>query len=208
MDLAAWDMRLLSAERQLGLSDGFKFVYGRWTTLQTGRVAFLSLNPGVAPPGAALRTVSDERGNSYEVEQATTRSPITDQFLRLCVLLGACPGDVMAGVVVPFRSQRWACLSTHQQSTSLALGREFWSEPLTRTDLSLIVVCSDEAASIVVELTSAQLVETISSGWGNVRIRRFATADGRRVVQLPHLSTFKLLSRSSCSAPLREALFK
>ena len=82
MDRDFWFDRLTAEERRLDLSGGFKFLYGPWKGLETARIAFLSLNPGQAPVEAELRVVSDERGNSYEVERTTTLSPITEQVER------------------------------------------------------------------------------------------------------------------------------
>ena len=88
MNRSDWHDRLVAAEAALGLRDGFRFVYGRWDSLATGRVAFLSLNPGRAPSDTEMREVSDERGNSYAVERLTTVSTITDQALRCFAFLG------------------------------------------------------------------------------------------------------------------------
>ena len=200
---AAWQARLEQEERRLSLSSGFKFVYGPWATLTTARIAFLSLNPGAPPDGADLRTVSDERGNSYVVEQATTRSPITDQYLRLAALLGVDPSAVLAGVVNPFRSASAADLTAQQQAAGLALGEEFWRGPLSRADLQRIVTSGREAGDFVARLLGARLDAEVASGWGTVTLRRLRTHDGRVIVQLPHLSRFKLLSRPACVGPLR-----
>ena len=135
-------------------------------------MAFLSLNPGRAPIDADKRTISDERGNSYEVEEYTTKSPITDQFLRLARFLGCPLKDILTGVVAPFRSDECVGLSDQQKSGALALGWKFWVDPLRRHDLRLILACSKEAATLVVDITDASLeIETLA-GWGNVKLRR------------------------------------
>lgn len=201
-----WQRTLAAHEQRLGLTEGFKFLYGPWSTLTTGGFAFLSLNPGVAPDGADLRTVSDERGNSYVVEQLTTRSPITDQYLRLAELVGVDPSAILAGVVIPFRSASVAKLTTEQRSTGLDLAADFWREPLARPALRTIVASGQEAGDFVVNLLAAHPDSVVPSGWGGIVLRRFRTPDGRAVVQLPHLSRFKLLSRPACMQPLRTVL--
>lgn len=65
MDRDGWQQLLTAEETKLQFSQGFKFLYGPWSSRAGLEVAFLSLNPGRAPPFAELRTVSDERGNSY-----------------------------------------------------------------------------------------------------------------------------------------------
>lgn len=201
-----WFARLCEAEPALGLSDGFKFLCGPWSTRSSARVAFLSLKPGRPPDDADLRVVSDERGNSYRVERATTHSPITEQFLALAEMLGEEPDAILAGFVAPFRAIAWTDLDTRQQEEALALGRAFWTEPLNRADLQLIVACSRAAAELVCAVTRAVPELEVMAGWGNLKLRRHRTHDGRRVILLPHLSRFRLLGRPTSEAALREIL--
>ena len=206
MDLRYWKQALADEEKRLGLDDGYKFVFGPWDTLNHAEIAFLSLNPGKCPDDFVKRTISDERGNSYEVEQDTTISPITNQFLLLARLLGVAPGEVLTGVAAPFRSHQWSDFSRRQRSESLALGRRFWTVPLKRPDLRLILVCSKEAAKLVVDVTGASFDIETPAGWGNVKLRRYRCGGGKVVVHLPHLSRYRLLGRTLSEAALREIL--
>lgn len=206
LDHAGWQGLLAAEERRLGLTQGFKMLYGPWSSLGTASVAFLSLKPGAAPPGADLRTVSDERGNSYKIERSTTVSPITEQFLALAALLGHAPREILSGVVAPFRAAAWEEMTAAQKDGALALGRRFWAGPLARPDLRLVLAVSQEAADLVVALTGAALEAEIPAGWGNLRLRRYRTGDGRTVVHLPHLSRFRLLSRASSREAVARAL--
>ncbi len=200
-----WFDRLAEEERRLGLRDGFKMVFSPWRLLGRAEVAFLSLNPGPPPDGADLRTVTDERGNSYEVERWTTRSAITPQFLRLAERLGRLPGEILCGVASPFRSDRWTGLTLAQRQAGLALGREFWAAALDRPGLRLIMAVSVEAAALATEATGGSWSDSFESGWSPTSIRVGRTARGARLVHLPHLSRFKLLSRPACEAPLARA---
>lgn len=200
-----WDILLKHAEEELGLTKGYKFLYVPWKTLNSASVTFLSLNPGRAPDAADMRVVADERGNSYEVEQYTTKSNITAQFMRFAEFLGCAPNDILTGVVAPFRSDGWAELSSTQKRRSLELGYAFWSEPLRHPDLKVITVCSEEAASMAVDITDASLDEVLDSGWGTIKIRRYRTPQGQLIVHLPHLSRFRLFGRPESEGPLRKA---
>ncbi len=206
MDRESWQGRLEELEPAIGLTDGFKFLYCPWATLDRARVAFVSLNPGLPPPGADLRCVSDERGCSYEIEQGVTLSPITDQYLSMCRFIGVAPSDVLAGVAFPFRSGRWCDLTSEQMEYGLRVGEEFWSSALTRGKLALVIVCSSEAASLIVRLTSAELLRVTAAGWGSQVIRVFRSASGVRVVHLPHLSRFRLFGRVASEMALKDAL--
>jgi hypothetical protein len=200
----SWRRRLEAEELELSFADGFKFRYGRWITHATAQVAFLSLNPGVAPDGVDLRTVSDEGGNSYVIERETTRSPITDQDLRMAAFLGAVPSAILAGGVIPFRSARMADLSPQQRAAGLALAAEFWREPRALT-------FGHRGSRSGGERLRGRLPRGDARGRGSVRVgnqrlRRFRTPDGRAIVHLPHLSQFKLFSRGRCMEPLAAAL--
>ena len=206
MDRDYWIKELEESEIKLGFSDGYKFVYGPWATLEKAEVAFLSLNPGRAPDGAGKRTISDERGNSYEVERRNTKSPLTKQFLLLAQLLGRRPADILTGVVAPFRSDNWSGLGGRQRKISLAIGRRFWTGPLSRPDLRLIIACSGEATKLVADIIGAALDGEAAAGWGNIKLRRYLSLRGKVVVQLPHLSRFRLLGRERSERKVRAFL--
>lgn len=123
-----WSERLKSEEEKLGFSDGYKFLYAPWHTIGLADTFFLSLNPGRPPRDANLFTLSDERGNSYEVERSTTASPITEQFLRLAGMLSLRPSDIPAGAAIPFRTRRWSEFSGQQKRAAMTIGHEFWAQ--------------------------------------------------------------------------------
>ncbi len=201
-----WHQRLVAVEAELGLRDGFRFVYGPWATLQTGRIAFLSLNPGRASSNSVMQEVSDERGNSYAVERYTTLSPITDQALRAFSVLGAQPHEVLAGVVCPFRTPSWNDLTKEKRDQALALGREFWSQPLQRPGIELIVCCSTEASKAAVTWLAARHEASASAGWGDIAIHRYRTGTGVPILALPHLSRFRLFGRPQSEEAIRKLL--
>jgi hypothetical protein len=201
-----WHKRLVATEAELGLSDGFRFVYGPWSTLKAGRLAFLSLNPGRAPSTTNTREISDERGNSYAVEQHTTLSPITDQALKAFSFFGAEPNEVLTGVVCPFRTPSWGDLSRAQQTQALTLGRAFWKDPLDRSDLDMIICCSNDATRAVTGLLDARHEASLPAGWGNIQIHRYRTRSGVPILALPHLSRFRLFGRPQSEAAIRTLL--
>lgn len=196
---------LASKEQELGFTEGFKLLYCPWRTIDVADTLFLSLNPGRPPRDIDdPRTVSDERGNSYVVERLTTNSPITEQFLKFCGFLGADPDHVLAGVVYPFRSNAWSDLTPQQKKVGLRIGTELWTKVLNESNIKRIVALSNEATSVVTSIKGAKLSRTISSGWGPTKLKSFDSPDGTSIVQLPHLSQFKLFSRADCHEPLRE----
>jgi hypothetical protein len=177
-------------------------LYAPWATIGSTDTVFLSLNPGRPPAGAELETLSDERGNSYEVERYTTASPITAQFLALANLLQLRPIEILTGVVSPFRSDRWGQVPVEKRKVALRLGKQFWDQVFKVRRPSRVIACGPEAAEVASDALGARFELSAPSGWGEVSLRRFRAHDGAAVIQLPHLSTFKLLSRAECRAPL------
>ncbi|MBP9048869.1 MAG: hypothetical protein WAT35_15135 [Tabrizicola sp.] len=208
MDRDGWQQLLTAEETKLQFSQGFKFLYGPWSSRAGLEVAFLSLNPGRAPPFAELRTVSDERGNSYLIEASTTVSPLTQQFLTFAARVASPPEAILTGVVAPFRTDDWKGASLAQRRAMLSLGRSFWREPLIDARLRLIVAVSDEAAALAVELTGAKFDGKRPAGWGDLVIRRYRLPNGGVIAHLPHLSRFRLFGRPQSEDALDWALEK
>lgn len=192
----SWSARLRQAEAAHGFDQGYKLLYCPWRTLGSSDLTFLSLNPGRPPNDAELRVVSDERGNSYEVERLITQSPLTDQFLKMCGFLQVEPARVLTGVVAPFRSAGWDELLRTQREAALDIGRAFWAEALMEPGRrGPIVVCSNQAARLVVDILGAHHKVSFPAGWGNTRVHRFRGEKGQTVVHLPHLSRYRLFGR-------------
>lgn len=206
MDRDGWQRHLVEEEARQGFSKGFKFLYGPWETREGAEVAFLSLNPGRAPAMADIRTVSDERGNSYAVEATTGVSPLTQQFLAFAARIGSPPEAILTGVAAPFRTDNWGSTSLAQRQAMLSLGRLFWREPMAGRRLRLVVAISNEAAALAVELTGAKAMSEHPAGWGNLMIRRYQLPNGGSVVHLPHLSRFRLFGREQSGTALDWAL--
>ena len=200
-----WLKKLETVEQLHQFTDGFKLLYCPWKTIEVAEIAFISLNPGKPPAGAELRVLSDERGNSYEIEQHITRSPITSQFIKFSSFMNIEPNSILTGVMCPFRSNRWEDFSYQQKQAGINLGREFLYEVTTKK-LKTIVSLGNETTQTIKDLFDAKLTQEIASGWGEIKLRRFLAANAINIIQLPHLSTFKLFSGEKYREPL-ETIF-
>jgi hypothetical protein len=207
MNREHWNDLLKNAETSHGFAEGFKLLYCPWSVLGGSEMTFLSLNPGsLLPNNTEIRCVSDERGNSYEVERYTTRSPITEQFLRMCDFTGIKPNEVLTGVAAPFRSANWNAQSRDQREANEAIGQNFWGEALhNKNRHGPVVVCSEPAMKLVATVTSAKLEATLPAGWGSISIRRYRADNGASIIQLPHLSRFRLFGRPESEFYLKQA---
>ncbi len=190
-------------ERQYSFKEGYKILYCPWDTIGKSDVAFISLNPGRPPSNADLKILSDERGNSYEVEKFTTESPLTQQFLEMCRFINRKPASILTGVACPFRGDRWNDFSIEQRNAGLDIGRKFWSQVLD-DKIKMIVTLGNEATELVVDIKNAERDLITNSGWGNYNLKRYKSKDNVEIIQLLHLSTFKLFSRANCREPLKK----
>lgn len=202
MEPSLWRQRLCKTAEQYEFQDGYKLLYCPWENIHTSQIAFISLNPGVLPDYEVKETLSDERGNSYEVEQLYSKSPFTEQFLKMCHLLGIEPHKVLTGVIHPFRSHRWRNLSKEQRIAGLDIGRDFWSVALS-PQVHTIIVSGNTACDEVVQITRSRIKKRLDSGWGTCQFEVYETLTKQRLIKLPHLSTYKIFSRSQCASSLQ-----
>lgn len=189
-------------ESLYNFNNGYELLCCPWSTLDSSKIAFISLNPGKPPNIKQLKMISNESGNSYEIDRYMTKSPITEQYLKLCNFLKKKPKEILTGMACPFRGNRWDNFNIKQKIAGLEIGHYFWSKVLNK-NISLIIVLSNEATKLIVNLKNAELDEEINSGWGNYKVRRYRNNKNVTIIQLPHLSTFKLFSRKECLDPLK-----
>tara|TARA_B100000780_G_C21077515_1_gene433826 strand:- start:100 stop:1038 length:939 start_codon:yes stop_codon:yes gene_type:complete len=193
---------LKSVEKKYNFSDGFKLLYCPWSNISSSNIAFISLNPGNAPENAELRMVSDERGNSYEIEMDITKSPINEQFMKLCDFLEKKPSDFLTGAAIPFRSNNWDSLSKEQKIAGVEVGISLWKEILG-SNIKTIIVTGEEACKIVLKIKSAKLKLSIPSNWSNTKLKKYISEDGTEIFSIPHLSSYRLFLRDKSIKQLK-----
>jgi len=198
------ELRKLGSENEL--TEGFHLLYNPWELLFEAKVAFLSLNPGRAPLGKEVELVCEPLGNSYKLERDSTKSPLTAQYLQLLELLELSPSEVLTAAYIPFRSNRWVDLTEPQKKSCLIFSRNFWAEYLK--DKELVICCGSMVFDEVSRLVGCGIDNIcVPSGWGRTQIKLAKFNSGKsRVVGLPHLSSYKLLSRLECRKILKSTL--
>ncbi len=190
-------------EKKYKFKDGYKMLYCPWNTIGNSEVAFISLNPGKPPNIAELKLLSDERGNSYELERNTTESPLTQQFLEMCSFINRKPSSILTGVACPFRGDRWSDFSREQKNAGLEIGSMFWSKVLD-DKIKMIITLGNEATQSIINIKNAKPELVINSGWGKYNLKRYKTKNNLEIIQLLHLSSYKLFSRVNCKEPLKK----
>ena len=124
MDRDTLSKQLEKVELDFDFNDGYQLLYCPWGTLGSHEIACISINPSLRE-GHRKRMLSDERGNSYQVEEHQELSPITKQILKLCRRLGKQPDQLLMGTICPFRSDSWKDLRRDVKDVGLKIGKEF-----------------------------------------------------------------------------------
>lgn len=137
------------------------------------------------------------------MERETTQSPITEQFIKFCSFLGVNPADMLTGVAMPYRTDRW---SKSRDDANLDIGFEFWTQVIAANPIARLFCLGRDAERMAVKLTGARLAAEISSGWGEYTIRRHETSNGLKVFGLLHFSTFKMMSNETCVRQLQRLI--
>jgi hypothetical protein len=192
---------------RLGYTLGWRFLMCPEARLDDADVAIITLNPAGKYRGGA--EWSQELGNAYAIESwgkaASGASPLQQQIQRLCILLGRQADTVLAATFVPFRSPRWSSLPN--QNEARAFSKELWKWALTRSPAKLFLcVGKNVVGPDLAILLNASKLPSIPTGWGQVTIDRYQATDGRLIVSLPHLSTFKLFSRETYVSAFKNSI--
>jgi hypothetical protein len=199
---------LIEAEyKRRGYRLGWRFMMSPERMLQTASIAVVGLNPGGR--GVHGPSWSQERGNAYLIEDWAGHppgyAPLQVQVQKMCALAGSDIQTTFAAQFVPFRSPRWADLPNKNEAVKF--GRSLWSWALERSPaVTLLCLGKYGAAPHLAELISASMVARLSAGWGDQTIDVYRDGKGRRIIALPHLSTFRLFGRSASENAFLKAL--
>ena len=205
MDREYFQKQLREVETELNFSDGYQLLYGPWKTIGSQNIACISLNPSLRNDDHK-KMISDERGNSYQVEEFTTSSPITAQILKMCSYLEVSPEKVLMGTICPFRSKDWNTMKKDNKMVmerGLAIGREFWDQALSNR-MNLVIALGKEATDTLCQLFNGEKELEIRANYQNTTLKRFRTNRNFKIISLPHLSRFLIFSRLACTAPLQK----
>lgn len=187
---------------------GWRFLSCPLKNIDTAKTVFIGINPGGRNKDIANDGLSVEVGSSYRIERwggsfEPGKAPLQKQVLALFRLLSENPDQVLSGNLIPFRSPSIAELEDVQSVT--AFGKELWVAILSRCPAKLIITMGNQVTKSIAPLLGITSLEKYPSGWGNVSIQ-VGEANGVLLIGIPHLSTFKLLSRPKCVEILKDIL--
>src|SRR6266513_1617892 len=229
-----FDRSVASIERayvQLGHWIGWRFLTGPRATLSPSTaIGFLTLNPAGETEPADHPRASSEAGSAYLSETwqgcAQGAAPLQLQVQALFGSLARHLGEegslstfmnqrVMSAHFIPFRSPRFADL--RRRSESVTFARTLWREILTHWTPRILLTIDTEAFKNLLAVLLQQAGvrhgdrQRFDTGWGAyqaeaARLVIPGNDDGLTLARLPHLSTFKLFSRTACTPFLERYL--
>lgn len=197
---------------RLGYSRGWSFMGTPERALREARVAFVGLNPG---GGGETDTYEYgglwdfPEGNAYFDERwgpNASETAIQRQIWRWHEMVGLGPHESLCAHFIPFRSPDWHSLE--HKDEALAFGQRLWNWVLGVSPASLFVTMGKEPARQLAVILKARHVAQLPTGWGQQMIDVRDSADGRRVVGMPHPSRYALFGRGGSASELAEQSFR
>ncbi|MEZ5792142.1 MAG: hypothetical protein R3D34_15650 [Nitratireductor sp.] len=186
---------------------GWRLLSSPLSTIDTAEIAFIGINPGGSTADPEHDGLSVEAGSAYRIESWSGFSPgfapLQRQVLEFFELLGVEPDDVLSGNLIPFRSPRAIALAGYKEAARF--GTEIWRQILARSQARLLVCMGNDVTRLISALVNVDSCKAMNSGWGNVSLK-IGENEQYKILGLPHLSTFKLMSRSNCVDILRNII--
>lgn len=184
------------------------------------KVAFITLNPGGKEIPKDHPWASCEEGSSYLNEiwgnapegKSNLQVQIQLMFAKLVEKTSYRGSheelieESLAGYFVPFRSPRLADLAN--KKLAFEFGNNLWSKVLSGVNPQYFVCIDRESYKRLIPLIEETYNLPVSShkkldtGWGNytAEIVEFGEDAEKRLLRLPHLSTFKIFTSQKCAA--------
>lgn len=188
-----------AAYRRSGNSLGWRFLYGPESTLVDAEIAFIGLNPGGSKAEQEHDVFATAPGKSAYIHEKWGTKPAGQHKLQIQVQalfhrLDVEPHHVLAGNIIPFRSQSLKSLKNQQEC--LRFGRDLWRKVLDRAKPRLIVCMGNDAEKQLLQILQTTNKISVPVGWGKIHGTRH-DFDGGTLVRLPHLSRIAIMKREA-----------
>ena len=182
------------------------------------KIAFITLNPGGKSIPEDHPWPSCEAGSSYLHEVwgnaqrggSNLQIQIQLMFAKLAEKIDFKGNseqlieESLSGYFVPFRSPRLADLD--HKCHAFAFGNELWSNILSSVHPDYFICIDRDSFKKLQPLIEStyelpiKCIQKLETGWGNytAEIVEFGSNSEKRLLRLPHLSTFKIFTSQKC----------
>ena len=184
---------------------GWRLLMSPATALEGADVAFIGLNPGGSAQPAEHAEFAPEAGSAYACESwagyAPGRNPLQREVLLLFERIGVQPETVLAGNLIPFRSQNWGKLANRKEALHFGCG--LWRDILARAGCKLVITMGAIVTDTFRPMLGCRELTAYPLGWGTVKGVR-GEFRGGTLIGLPHLSRYRVISRGKSAEPLAQ----
>ena len=182
--------------RDGGYRLGWRLLYSPAAVLEGAQLAFVGLNPGGGVRRDDYAEFAMDSGSAWAEESWKGRppgaAPLQRQVLSLFEMLGEAPEDVLAGNLVPFRSQGWDTLPGDRKA-AIEFGKGLWRDMIYRARPSLVIACGRHPFDALRDVLDAAEPAKIGLDWRGIAARRSGYPGGE-LVGLPHLSRYPVVT--------------
>ena len=208
MELAAFCNELRAdiekSYRDCGCNLGWRLLASPVDVLDGAEVAMIDLYPGGNVEPADHPRLAPNAGSAYVSEvwedaKGPGQASLQKQVRALFEKLDVEPEKVLAGHLIPFRSPDKA-----SEKEGVALGKEIWEKILRRAKPKLVIVMGTKVIKPIRGILRAGQIDPIHVNWGSITVKKAFYPNGRLVV-LPHLSRFGVITREQSQSALKEA---
>lgn len=201
--------RIEAEYETLGYREGWRLLYSPLRVLKGAEVAFIGLNPGGRAEGseahgdlATADGVSAYRDEVWKPPREPGQEKLQQQVLAVFERLAVAPEEVLAGNLVPFRSEDWERLGN--ASAAIAFGRSLWGDIFRRCGVPpTVVTMGKQAFTQMARILGAGDVTPVGYAWGRETASK-AAFPGGRLIGLPHLSRRPIMRHASRQMALDE----
>lgn len=189
----------------LGFTLGWDFAMTPMAKLADAETILVGLNPG---GDSYAESWECREGNDYfNGDWGEKGLKIQTQVRILHELLGIDRDDIFAAQFFPFRSAQWNDIKGRQYNDGMKFSRELWTWIIAKSKARRFVCMGTTVtAPEIAKLINAKLeLPRRDSGWGDYKIDRYVSDDGRVVVGWPHPGRYTIFTRND---PARAELAK
>jgi hypothetical protein len=206
LDPNAVRARIENEYRTRGDGFGWRLLASPWETVHCAEVAFIGLQPGGSAEAEDHPDLCPEIGSAYVTESwagaPSGQSRLQKQVRALFAMLNVEPEAVLAGNLVPFRSPSAA--KFNDMKSAIGFGEDLWAQLLAEAKPELVITMAADTTRALQRIGGIREMQSCTCGWGSVRIR-YGAGPRFRLVGLPHLSRFGIVTRAESQAALHEA---
>ena len=193
---------------------GYRFLSSPKSTLRSDRL-IMSINPAGHRPDYENDSMFTKEGTSAYLHERWMEAPLGSsklqvQYQAMFQYLDWDPLDVLQAPFSPFRHPSWGKIPAETRNRTVDFCIEkIWKPYFEQHCPAEIISVGKPPAEVIIQAFphSVQHRSVVETGWNNSACRtaiHYQFTNGTRMVQIPHLSRFGIMTASSCANHLEQ----